>query len=531
MGGGIRFFKMRIEFAQLNIKMAFYRGFLMDKSRRSGILMPISALPNKYGIGTLGDCSKKFIDFLRQSGVSVWQTLPLLPTNYGDSPYQSCDSNALNYYFIDFDLLREDGLLSIEDYSGEDWGDDPQRVDYGKLFLHKARILRIAFDRFNKTNAEWLAFLESGKYNDFATFMAIKCRYNHLPWTEWGEYSDFNEELVARFVAENVDDVNFWIFTQYIFLKQWKELKQYARKNNVEIMGDMPIYVAYDSVEMWKYGKELFMLDKNGNPALVAGVPPDAFSDDGQLWGNPVYDWQRMKLNGYKWWHDRIDYSLELFDIVRIDHFRGFDRFYAIPNGSKNAKVGEWMQGPSADLFVGREHCNIVAEDLGVIDDGVITMMRKTGYPGMKVLEFAFDGNSDNEHKPTNCTYNFVAYTGTHDNQPLCGYIKDLNGKYDKAFTEDLKKECKSLGVHYKGKTVEDKCKTVIKLLFACNAFMVVVPMQDLLCMGDYARMNFPSTVSPDNWSFRFYNKHFSKKNARWLSKLVKKTLRNTSVN
>lgn len=499
----------------------------MNKRRRSGILMPISALPNKYGIGTLGECSKRFIDYLHQAGVSVWQTLPLLPTNYGDSPYQSCDSNALNYYFIDFDLLKKDGLLEEKDYAFEDWGDNPERVDYGKLFLNKAKVLKKAFDNFDKQSDEWQRFLESKKYLDFAVFMAIKCKFSHKAWPEWQEFSVYDQEKIDHFVKNNIEQIHFWIFTQFIFLKQWKALKDYARSKSIEIMGDMPIYVAYDSVEMWKYGKELFLLDKNGNPALVAGVPPDAFSDDGQLWGNPVYNWEKMKKNGYKWWHDRIDYSLELFDIVRIDHFRGFDRFYAIPSDSDSAKVGEWMQGPSADLFIGREGCNIVAEDLGVIDDGVIEMMKKTGYPGMKVLEFAFDGNPENEHKPTNYGYNYVAYTGTHDNQPLCPYIQGLEGKYVKAFSNDLKDECRRWGVTYNGRSVEGKCKTVIKLLFASDAFLAVVPMQDLLCMGDYSRMNFPSTVSSDNWSFRFFEEHFNQKTLEWLRELIINTNRN----
>ena len=315
--------------------------------------------------------------------------------------------------------------------------------------------------------------------------------------------------------------------TQYLFLNQWRALKEYANSNGIEIMGDMPIYVAFDSVEMWKQGKELFLLDGNGNPALVAGVPPDAFSDDGQLWGNPVYNWQKMKENGYKWWVQRINYALELFDIVRIDHFRGFDRFYAIPSDSTTAKVGEWMDGPSAGLFKGMEHLSIVAEDLGVIDDGVRNMMRETGYPGMKVMEFAFDGTPWNEHKPSNYVENCVVYTGTHDNQPLRGYIEGLAGYYKQAFYRDIQSECEKAGVEYKGKKSFQKCKTAVELLIASRAFMAIVPMQDLLCLGDHSRMNLPSTVSQDNWSYRFKKRDFSKKNATWLAELVEKYGRN----
>lgn len=498
----------------------------MDKSRRAGILMPISALPGLYGIGTMGESAYRFVRWLKSAGMKIWQTLPLLPTNYGDSPYQSCDARALNPYFIDLKILQEEGLLEESEYKDVDWGDDERRVDYGKLFLYKANVLRRAFARFDKEDKAWRAFLKQGEYADFGVFMALKCRFDHQPWTEWGEYKLYNEKKVNAFIEEKREEVEFWQFTQYIFLKQWKALKTFAHEQGIEIMGDMPIYVAYDSVEMWKHGKELFLLDERGNPELVAGVPPDAFSDDGQLWGNPIYDWEKMKEDDYAWWKKRIDDSLNYFDIVRIDHFRGFDRFYAIPNGSDNAKEGEWMQGPSAELFRGREQYNIVAEDLGVIDDGVREMMKKTGYPGMKVIEFAFDGSPDNEHKPSNYTENFVAYTGTHDNQPLRAYIDELRGYYQYAFDKDLQKECDTAGIVYNGETSSEKCLTVIRLLFASRAFLTIVPMQDVLCLGNEARMNFPSTVSADNWSYRFTESDFTQDTAKWLYNLAKRNER-----
>ena len=494
----------------------------MEKHRRAGILMPISALPSPYGIGTMGQQARKFVRWLKGAGMKTWQTLPLLPTNYGDSPYQACDSKALNFYFIDFDELEKQGLLKKEEYTQIDWGDNPRRVDYGKLFLHKANVLRLAFSRFDKTNRFWQSFLNKKSYYDFGVFMSLKCQFGHEPWTEWGEYKCYDEAKVANFVKEHCDEVEFWQFTQYIFIKQWKALKRYAHKFGVEIMGDMPIYIAYDSVEMWKYGKSLFCLDERGEPSEVAGVPPDAFSDDGQLWGNPIYDWEKMKKDGYTWWKKRIDEALQLFDIVRIDHFRGFDRFYAIPVNASTARQGEWRTGPSAELFKGREDYNIIAEDLGVIDDGVREMMKKTGYPGMKVCEFAFDGNPDNEHKPSNYTSNYVAYTGTHDNEPLRSYIENLTGKYAKAFARDLKHECKQAGIAYRGKTSSLKCRTVIRLLFASKAFMIIIPMQDVLCRGAESRMNFPSTVSPDNWSYRFLENDFTAMTSGWLKGLAR---------
>ena len=494
----------------------------MEKHRRAGILMPISALPSPYGIGTMGRQARKFVRWLKGAGMKTWQTLPLLPTNYGDSPYQACDSKSLNFYFIDFDELEKQGLLKKEEYTQIDWGDNPRRVDYGKLFLHKANVLRLAFSRFDKTNRFWQSFLNKKSYYDFGVFMSLKCQFGHEPWTEWGEYKCYDEAKVANFVKEHCDEVEFWQFTQYIFIKQWKALKRYAHKFGVEIMGDMPIYIAYDSVEMWKYGKSLFCLDERGEPSEVAGVPPDAFSDDGQLWGNPIYDWEKMKKDGYTWWKKRIDEALQLFDIVRIDHFRGFDRFYAIPVNASTARQGEWRNGPSAELFKGREDYNIIAEDLGVIDDGVREMMKKTGYPGMKVCEFAFDGNPDNEHKPSNYTSNYVAYTGTHDNEPLRSYIENLTGKYEKAFARDLKHECKQAGIAYRGKTSSLKCRTVIRLLFASKAFMIIIPMQDVLCRGAESRMNFPSTVSPDNWSYRFLENDFTAMTSGWLKGLAR---------
>lgn len=512
--------------------------------------MPISALPGKYGIGTLGKSAMDFIDYLHAAGMHVWQILPLSPTGYGDSPYQSCDSRALNYYFIDLDLLCNEGLLTHDDLMDVDFGNDDGKIDYYKLFLNKANVLKKAYARLDKRSGDWQAFLKTKSYTDFGIFMALKEAFDNKPWTEWGDYSVFNLEKVDDFAKKHKKSVEFWIFTQYVFLKQWKVLRAYADKKKIEIMGDIPIYVSFDSVETWKYGDKLFLLGKDGKPSLVAGVPPDAFSDDGQLWGNPVYDWQKMRLDGFKWWHDRIDYALSLFDIVRIDHFRGFDRFYAIPSCEANAKVGNWMPAPGAELFEGKENCNIVAEDLGIIDDGVLEMMKKTGYPGMKVLEFSFDGSPYNPYKPTNYDENCVAYTGTHDNTPLYAFISNAN-KYERATIEsDLAAQCKALGIDCCDQAFSEShatsgtdgnnealevsatnevdpnviclCKTVIKLLFRSKAFLSIIPMQDLLFKGAEARINCPATISTDNWSFRFTKSDFDKKTAAKLKSLLK---------
>lgn len=486
--------------------------------------MPISALPAPYGIGTLGESAFRFIDWLSSAGMKIWQILPLLPTNYGDSPYQSCASDALNYYFIDFELLKKDGLLKKSDYAQIDWGCDPERINYGKLFEEKIGVLKKAFKRFDKKTPEWQSFLAEGRYADFAVFMSLKSENNYRPWTDWGKYRKYNETKMKAYIAENREKIEFWQFTQYIFLIQWRALKAYANAKGVQIFGDMPIYVAFDSVEMWKYGKRFFYTDKKGLPTLRAGVPPDAFSADGQLWGNPVYNWSKMKKDGFQWWHDRIDYALTLFDYVRIDHFRAFDRYYAIEGNATTAKEGRWRKGAGIELFKGKKGLGIIAEDLGIIDDGVRKLLKKTGYPGMRVLEFALDGNPFNTHKPSTYeTDNCVAYTGTHDNDPLVAHMEKLDEYNYGVFSSDLKSECEKARVTYRGDSKRAQCRSAIRLVFACRAFAAILPMQDVLCLGQESRMNEPSTLSDKNWSYRFKKRDFSKKTGAWLKSLTEK--------
>ncbi len=488
---------------------------LKNGIRKTGVLMPVSSLPSPFGIGTLGQGAYDFIDWLERAGMKIWQVLPLLPTGYGDSPYQSCASDALNYYFIDFELLKKDGLLEKSDYADIVWSEDERRVDYGKLFEYKVKVLRKAYARFDKTQPRWLAFLQEGAYTDFALFMSLKVRFSYKPWREWDEaYKNCDKKAIAQYVKENADDIGFWQFTQYIFLRQWNAVKDYAHGKGIEIMGDMPIYLSYDSVETWKNRKSLFMLDTNGDASIRAGVPPDAFSEDGQLWGNPVYDWKKMKKDGYQWWKRRILYAFSLFDIVRIDHFRAFDRFYAIPADAETAKEGEWLDGPKAALFEGLRSCAIVAEDLGIIDDGVRKLLKDTAYPGMKVFSFAFDGNPENEYLPSFYDENCVAYTGTHDNDTLRSFIENMDEKSRKAFEKELEKQCLQAEVAYLTETIEDECETVIRLLIASKANTVIVPMHDVLCFGEEARLNAPSTVSGKNWTFRFTDKDLKKRKA-----------------
>ena len=472
----------------------------------------------------MGAGAYAFVDWLESAGLTVWQVLPLLPTSYGDSPYQSYAERALNYYFIDFATLVKEGLLEEEEYKACDWAYDERRVDYGKQYALKAEILKKAFARFNRAERAWQEFLQRGEYYDFAVFKSLKKKFGDRAWTEWeAPYQKYDQATVEAYAKENAEEIEFWQFTQYLFLKQWNALKAYANRRGVKIMGDMPIYLAYDSVEAWKYGSELFMLDSEGNPALVAGVPPDAFSEEGQLWGNPVYDWEKMEKDGYAWWRARIAYALKLFDIVRIDHFRAFDEFFVIPAGAETAKMGEWRKGPNVKLFEPFKRAEIVAEDLGIITDSVRKMMKKTGYPGMKVFSFGFDGNDENEHLPTRYPKNAVAYTGTHDNQPIVAFLEGMETAERKAFEGKLEEECLALDTPYIVETAEDECKSIVELLFATKANTVIVPMHDILAFGEEARLNAPSTVSGGNWTFRYKETDFKRKKAFWLKELTEK--------
>ncbi|MBQ5926918.1 MAG: 4-alpha-glucanotransferase, partial [Clostridia bacterium] len=363
-----------------------------------------------------------------------------------------------------------------------------------------------------------------GEYADFGLFMSLKVKFGYVDWTKWDEeFKVYDERTVSAFIQENREEIEFWQFTQYLFLKQWFALKEYANGKGVQMMGDMPIYVSADSVEMWKYKRDLFLLDENGELSSVAGVPPDAFSEDGQLWGNPVYDWSKMKKDGYAWWKERIDYAFRLFDIVRIDHFRGFDRFYAIPKNSDTAKVGEWLDGPKAELFKGRENLGVVAEDLGTIDDGVRTLMKETGYPGIKVMLFGLNGDPASEHKPSNFQENSFAYTGTHDNPTTVGYLQSLTTAGKELVKKDLLAECEKLNVEYLGDGEREQCLTCIELVLASKAKATVIPYQDILAVGKEGRINFPSTVSLENWSYRFIQSDFQPATWEKLKKLIKK--------
>lgn len=466
--------------------------------RRSGILMPISSLPGKYGIGTFSKEAYAFVDFLKDAGQKLWQILPLGSTGYGDSPYQSFSTFAGNPYFIDLDALVKEGLLTQEECEALDWGESEDAVDYGKLYTSKFQILRLAFSRADlKKNKEFFAFIARNRewVIDYALFMAIKNAHDGICFHRWEEDLVIRKEAALEQCRRDYEeDILFYEFLQYVFDKQWKALKEYANESGIKIVGDVPIYVALDSADLWA-NPELFQLDKKNIPSAVAGVPPDAFSKTGQLWGNPLYRWDYHKATGYAWWIKRMNHCFELYDVVRIDHFRGFESYYSIPAGAKNAMKGKWEIGPGTDLFDALEEAlgkkEVIAEDLGLLTPEVAKMVKATGYPGMKVFQFAFYENSDSEYLPQNHVENSVVYTGTHDNQTTLGWYLDL-AKEDRDFLEE-----------YTGITSwKNVCAVMISYAMMSVAKTCIIPMQDYLELDDSARMNEPGTTGK-NWKWR----------------------------
>lgn len=472
--------------------------------RGSGILLHITSLPSLYGIGTLGKAAYDFADFLEKSGQKYWQILPLGHTGFGDSPYQAFSAFAGNPYLIDLDLLCEDGLLKPEEYQGVDWGKDSRKVDYGALFRNRTRVLKNVLDRFVKTEEYELFCAENAFWlEDYSVFMSLKEKYSGKPFFEWKK----------PLPEPDNKSCDFWKILQFLFFGQWQRLKKYVNAKGIKIIGDLPIYVAHDSADVM--GRpELFELDSKGRPINVAGVPPDSFSAEGQLWGNPVFDWEYMRQNGYRWWIKRISHSLRLYDKVRIDHFRGFSSFYSVPYGSPNAVNGAWRAGPATELFEAVEaelgKPDIIAEDLGFIDDGVRSLMKKTGFPGMKILQFAFDSRESSDYLPHNYEKNCVVYIGTHDNDTLTGWLENAD-KDDVAYAAEY------LRLNKKEGSVDG----FIKSAMASVGDTVILTMQDLLGFGSDSRMNTPSTAY-GNWRWRALESDFSPELAEKLNGITK---------
>ena len=488
--------------------------------RESGILMPVSSLPGPYGIGCFGAEALKFVDFLAAAGQHIWQLLPLSPTGYGDSPYQSCSAFAGNPYFIDLDALKADGLLTAAQLKAGPWGTDPLSVDYGTLYTSRYKVLRAAYAAwrekyagrfgcahyypddyyaFTLTNESWL--------NDYALYMALKTANGMKSWAEWPrEYRLRDAGALAEFAAGQEEEIGFWKFLQYEFAVQWKKVKDYANEKGIKILGDIPIYVSADSVDAW-VGGELFELDAQGGFARVAGCPPDYFSADGQLWGNPLYNWPYHKQTGYAWWVRRVRHALGIYDLLRIDHFRGFDTYWAIPAGSSTARTGKWENGPGMDLFRALEAAlgklPIIAEDLGDLVPSVRKLLADSTFPGMKVLQFAF-GGGDNEYLPHNHVKNSVVYPGTHDNTTLTDWWVNAAPAKEKANAAAYLHltPCKPTAKEVAAVRTDAARIALLRAALGSVADRAIIPMADWLGLGAKAHLNTPGKLG-GNWAWR----------------------------
>ena len=480
--------------------------------RASGILLPVSSLPSKYGIGCFSKSAFEWIDFLQESGQTFWQILPLGPTSYGDSPYQSFSTFAGNPYFISLEELIAEGLLTREECETANLGTNPSYVDYEKQYENRNPLLHKAYENSKKReDADFLKFEEEQKawLSDYALFMALKDVHDKQAWNTWEKELIRKEpEVLAKYREELADEICYYEYLQYWFLKQWLKVKKYANDRGIRIIGDIPIYVAFDSADAWM-NPELFAFDEDMNPIEVAGCPPDGFTADGQLWGNPIYDWEYHKKQNYAWWIRRIRHCEVLYDVVRIDHFRGFDEYFSIPYGAENAISGHWEKGPGIDLFRKVEQAlgwkQVIAEDLGYVTDSVRQLVHDSGFPGMKVLEFAFDSRDSgcaNDYLPHNYPENSVAYTGTHDNETIAGWWKSITAKERKLARDYLCDSCTP---------DKDLYKCFISLVMRSSAKLCVIPMQDYMGLDNSSRMNQPSTVGK-NWKWRIRKRELTVK-------------------
>ena len=487
--------------------------------RRNGMLLPIASLPSPYGIGGFSKEAYEFIDLLEETGQKLWQILPLGPTSYGDSPYQSFSTFAGNPYFIDLDTLVEKGWLTKEACEASDYGDNESYIDYGRIYNSRFVLLKQAFlnsdvlsdekfAEFCKANQHWLP--------DYALYMALKNQNDGKSWIEWEEEIRLRKpEAVEYYKKELEEECNFYEFLQYEFHEQWTKVKEYAHEKGIQIVGDVPIYVAFDSADTWA-NPELFQLDEKNLPLGVAGCPPDAFSATGQLWGNPLYNWAYHKTTGYDWWLKRIAYCFDLYDIVRIDHFRGFDEYYSIPYGDKTAVNGHWEKGPGMDLFDTVKEklgeLDIIAEDLGFLTESVFQLLKDSGYPGMKVLQFAFDPSEDSDYLTYKYQRNCVVYTGTHDNDTTAGWFEKLSDG-------DREVALRYMNSFYTPK--EEQHWDLIALAMRSTADTCIIPVQDFLGLGSEARINMPSTLG-DNWKWRMTKGAFSEELKEKIRRMTK---------
>ncbi len=481
--------------------------------RRNGILMHISSLPSDYGIGSLGMPAYKFADFLCEAGQTLWQVLPTTPTSFGDSPYQSFSVFAGNPYFIDLDILHKQGLLSEAELKRSKYTKSLEAVDYAWVYKNRREILAIAYSRFDVHSESYTDFCSANApwLNDYALFMALKDKNKGIAWYEWEDkYKKRDKCALDTFCSEHKEEIELYKMQQYLYYAQWEKLKAYVNAKGIKIIGDMPIYTAHDSADVWA-NPELFKLSSELSPTVVAGCPPDAFSEDGQRWGNPIYNWARMKEDGYAWFCARMGAMAEHFDIVRIDHFRGFAEYYEIPASEKTARRGKWVKGPGKALFDAIRdecgECEIIAEDLGYMTPSVKKLLRACNFPGIKVLEFAFSTDEESEYLPHNYGHNCVVYTGTHDNDTVIGWMQRADAdevEYAKRYMRLTEQEGYNWGM--------------IKCAMASPADTCILQMQDLLGLDNSARMNTPSTLG-GNWSWRIKEECIN----FWLAGIMKK--------
>lgn len=472
--------------------------------RSAGVIMHIASLPGKFGIGTFGKEAYEYVEFLYKSGMRYWQILPLGQTGYGDSPYQSFSAFAGNPYFIDFDILKDEGILSKAEYINENYGDNEEYIDYGLLFNIKYIVLRRAYENFKKSHNFLLkeyfeSFKEENNWwlDNYSLYMAVKGKFNLASWQEWDDdIKKRRPEAIELYRNELSDEIEFWSFIQFLFFKQWNELKSYANEKGIKIIGDMPIYVAEDSADVWSNPEAYLIYEETLKPISIAGCPPDAFSETGQLWGNPLYDWNYMEKTGYKWWIKRVEESLKIYDVVRIDHFRGFESYWEIPYGDTTAINGEWVKGPGIKLFNAIKESlgeiNVIAEDLGFLTNEVKEFLEETGFPGMKVLQFAFDEREESNYLPHTYTNNCIAYTGTHDNDTFRGWFELTGNKSDVKYCKEYLALTEEEGYNW----------GFIRGAWASVADVSIALMQDFLNLGNETRVNFPSTLG-GNWKWR----------------------------
>ena len=475
-------------------------------ARGNGVIMPIFSIPSPYGIGTFGKEAYKVVDFISDASIKYWQILPLGQTSYGDSPYQSFSSFAGNPYFIDLDILIEDGLLEEDDLDSLNFGDNERYVDYAIQYNLRYRILRKAFNNAKgKLDSEISEFRqkESDWLEDYATFMAIKVDNLDVNWLEWDEdLRNRNPEAIEKFRADHAEDIDFYVFIQYEFFKQWKALKEYANRHNIKIIGDLPIYVAFDSCDAWVNSDILELNQETKEPITVGGAPPDAYSEDGQLWGNPVYNWQKLEETSYDFWKKRLAMALRTYDILRLDHFRGFEKYYAIPATDENAKFGSWEEANGYGLFdevlKDLDQAQFIAEDLGYITREVDELKDAYGFPGMNVVQFGFGDNFDSQYLPHNYKRNSVVYASTHDSSTLKGWL-------DSQSEEELDRVVRYFGL----KDQEDYVWDIIRQLMASVSDIAMFEIQDFLELGDETKINSPGTLG-ENWKWRAKKEDFT---------------------